>query len=128
MNSAIKSWAISLLLLPHLQAALHAVFPPEQLSQVSGLPRNELCHQKLGYLYQKNILSPLSSFFPARPDPGQLVEASSIDYVADRMSELNTALEDEHTSPLDEQKDSADDRKENSPAECIVQEKVEEGQ
>jgi len=105
--------AISLLLLPHLQAALHAVFPPEQLSQVSGLPRNELCHQKLGYLDQKNILSPLCSFLPARPDPGQLVEASSMEYVADRMSELNTALEDEHTS-VDEQKDSADDRKENS--------------
>merc|ERR1719400_1527331 len=120
--------AISLLLLPHLQAALHAVFPPEQLSQVSGLPRNELCHQKLGYLDQKNILSPLSSFLPARPDPGQLVEASSMKYVADRMSELNTALEDEHTSSVDEQKDSADDRKENSPAECTVQEEVEEGQ
>ena len=37
-----------------------------------------------------------------------------MEYVADRMSELNTALEDEHTSSVDEQKDSADDRKENS--------------
>ena len=52
-----------------------------------------------------------------------------MEYVADRMSELNTALEDEHTSSVvDEQKDSADDKKENSPAECIMQVKVEEGQ
>ena len=51
-----------------------------------------------------------------------------MEYVADRMSELNTDLEDEHTSSVDEQKDSTDDRKENLSAECIVQEKVEEGQ
>merc|ERR1719400_2893471 len=88
--------AASLLLLPHIQAALHAVFPPEQLSQVSGLSRPELSSQKLGYLDQEAILSPLSQFLPAKPDLTKMVEAPVVEYVADRMGDINAALEATH--------------------------------
>ena len=87
--------AASLLLLPHIQAALHAVFPPEQLSQVSGLSRPELSSQKLGYLDQEAILSPLAQFLPEKPDLTKVVEVP-VEYVADRMGEINAALEATH--------------------------------
>ena len=88
--------AAALLLLPHVQAALHAVFPPEQLSQVSGLSRPELSSQKLGYLDQEAILSPLAQFLPEKPDLTKVVEAPVVEYVADRMGEINAALEATH--------------------------------
>jgi len=88
--------AAALLLLPHVQAALHAVFPPEQLSQVSGLSRPELSSQKLGYLDQEAILSPLAQFLPEKPDLTKVVEVPVVEYVADRMGEINAALEATH--------------------------------
>ena len=110
--------AANLLLLPHIQAALHAVFPPEQLSQVSGLSRPELSSQKLGYLDQEAILKPLSQFLPAKPELTKIVEAPVVEYVADRMGEINAALEathikDEHSkADGEEEKGSSPDMKE----------------
>jgi len=109
--------ATSLLLLPHIQAALHAVFPPEQLCQVSGLSRPELSFQKLGYLDHEAILSPLSPFLPAKPDLTSLqVEAPVVDYVADRMGEINAALETTHIAEEEEEEDSSDHMKEEDDA------------
>jgi len=107
--------AASLLLLPHIQAALHAVFPPEQLSQVSGLSRPELSSQKLGYLDQEAILSPLSQFLPAKPDLTKVVEAPAVEYVADRMGEINAALEATHIK--DEHSGVVGDEDKSSPVE-----------
>jgi len=109
--------ATSLLLLPHIQAALHAVFPPEQLCQVSGLSRPELSFQKLGYLDHEAILSPLSPFLPAKPDLTSLqVEAPVVDYVADRMGEINAALETTHIAEKEEEEDISDHTKEKEDA------------
>ena len=110
--------AASLLLLPHIQAALHAVFPPEQLSQVSGLSRSELCSQKLGFLDHEAILSPLSPFLPAKPDLNKLAEAPAVEYVADRMGEINAALEATHTAVEEKGGEGSPDQekaKEDSP-------------
>jgi len=85
--------AVKIILLPYLQVALDAVFPPEKIHLVTGTKSN--CYS----LDQKLILQPISSFIP--PDPVLEIEEfqksevddDGSDFVKDRMGEIAAAID-----------------------------------
>jgi len=86
--------AVALLLLPHLQACLSAIFPSSELSLVTGHNRDQLVSLGLGFLDIRSILKPLEAFLPVPEIIGAPVIDVKIDYVADKMEEIAAALDD----------------------------------
>jgi len=82
------------LLLPYLQIALNAIFPPTQLQTVTGLSRNDLVVQGIGALDKEKIMETLKPFLPVI-EPVPVLESinESTDYVKDRMVEIAVALD-----------------------------------
>eukprot|EP00092_Neocalanus_flemingeri_P008469 GFUD01009126.1.p1 GENE.GFUD01009126.1~~GFUD01009126.1.p1 ORF type:complete len:635 (-),score=134.88 GFUD01009126.1:114-2018(-) len=82
------------LLLPYLQTALHAIFPPTQLQTVTGLARHDLVTEGIGALDKEKIMEPLKAFLPV-VEHVPIIEATKegTDYVKERMGEISVALD-----------------------------------
>jgi len=82
------------LLLPYLQTALNAIFPPSQLQAVTGLARQELVTQGVGVLDKERIMEPVLAFIPVvEPVAITDVKQEETEYVKDRMGEIAVALD-----------------------------------
>jgi len=102
------------ILLPYIQTALHAIFPPAQLQSVTGLGRQDMVTQGIGVLNKDKIMDVLSAFIPVE-EPISVAEVVKQDttYVKERMSEIAAALDTsendafikQSVNVVDEQKD-----------------------
>jgi len=100
------------LLLPYLQRALSAVFPPGFLTDLCGYSTADLASKQLGFLDQDEVLKPVLEFIPPEPVLEPIPAAPAADdteYVADKLAELVVAVEHQ---------DSDDALRENGVNDC----------
>jgi len=97
-NKNISGWehlcsAINGLLLPYLQRCLSAIFPLSDLTQTTGLAKDQLACQGLGVLDREKIMEPLVTFLPVLDTVGTMENEETTEFVADRLEEISIALD-----------------------------------
>jgi len=122
--------AIQILLLPHLQAALQAVFPPAHLAQVTGMSREQLASAGLGHLSSSSILLPLAAFLPSSlpslpspPPPEQEEVAESMEHLAAPLDSAGTKEEEGEDAEVEQ--DESEETKPQVDVEIRVEEATE---
>merc|ERR1712227_418601 len=85
--------AVKNILLPYIQIALNAVFPPEKIQSITGVKNSGTSEN----FCLKTILEPIVSFIPITKNIDEPIENSSesaTEFVKDRMGEIAAAIDE----------------------------------